>query len=107
MLISHLPEYQSARASVYYWQKQIEGGRSDEASKARLQHWKGIIAEFRSKKSRQRGRMLGAIGKRNPLYVPPVPKPRKTIRSAKMPKIAKEVVQKAREEWVPVPLSWD
>lgn len=99
-MISHDKQYLSAKASTYYWRCQIASGRSDEATVKRLEYWNAVVAEFRKKKSRGVGRLPGAIGKKNPLYVAP-------IRPAKMPKVAKEVVQKAREEWVPVPLSWD
>jgi hypothetical protein len=99
-MISHDKQYLSAKASTYYWRRQIAAGRKDEKCVERLEYWNAVIAEFRKKKTRQRGRLPGAIGKKNPLYAAP-------IRPAKMPKLSKEVVQKSREEWVPTPLSWE
>jgi hypothetical protein len=99
-MISYDKQYLSAKASTYYWRRQIAAGRKDERSVERLEHWNAVIAEFRKKKMRSRGRLPGALGKKNPLYVAP-------NRPAKMPKVSKEVIQKEREAWVPPPLSWD
>jgi len=94
-MISHDPRYQTAKASVYYWQKQLRLGKDRETCNERLEWWGDILAAFRLDRHRH-GRPLGALGKSNPRYIAP----------AKMPKVKKEVIRLKREVWVPPPLSW-
>jgi hypothetical protein len=101
-MISRDPIYLSAKASTYYWRRQIASGRTDEVSKERLAHWTTIVTEIRKRKGKRGGRAPGQLNKSNPMYVAPL-----KIKPARMPKVSKEVVQKEREEWIPVPLSWD
>jgi len=61
----------------------------------KIEEWGTRLEGYRQKKTR--GRRPGAIGRANPLYIPP----------ARMPKKRKEVIKKEREEWKPEPLNWD
>jgi hypothetical protein len=93
-MISQDPKYKCAKASVYYWKKQLRLNRDVETCQERLEWWGSILAEFRKDSLKGKGgRPKGALGKKN--------------RPAKMPSVPKEVVQLEREVWVPPPLSWD
>jgi len=99
MLISHDPKYLSARSSVTYWKRQLrEAPTEDRIEEAigKIEEWGKVLEGYRSHR-RFKGRMPGAIGRKNPLYMPP----------AKMPKRRKEDIQRERKEWKPLPLNWD
>jgi hypothetical protein len=98
MLISHDAGYQSAKASVTYWKRQFREAPTDERVAVAIEKiatWGKLLEGYRQKKTR--GRRPGALGRNNPLYIPP----------ARMPKKRKEVIKKEREEWKPEPLNWD
>jgi hypothetical protein len=102
-MISQDPVYLSAKASTYYWRRQLASGRTDEVAKERMEHWTTLIAEIRKRKGKRGGRAPGQLNKSNPNYTAPL----KIPRPAKMPKVPKEVVLQERVDWVPPPLSWE
>jgi hypothetical protein len=87
MLLTQIPEYATAKNSVYYWERL---GRTDKVAVERLAHWKGILEEFRTMK--RTGDEL----------TPPT----KQMQKVKKLKEKREAIKKQREIWVPPPLIW-
>jgi hypothetical protein len=96
MFITSCAEYLSARASVYYWQKQ---NRTDDYAMQRLAYWKEIVQQFRALKTTRKGIPLG-----------PRPQPKsdkghkntlKPLPAARAPKVAKTPVPKAPKASIP------
>jgi hypothetical protein len=126
MFITSSAEYLSARASVYYWQKQK---RTDDYAMQRLAYWKDIVQQFRALKTSRKGIPLGPRPhpksdrghKNNPkLRATPAPRPEKVplprpekVRKPPPPLKLNQKIQEMIEEriearvWVPqLVLDW-
>jgi hypothetical protein len=95
MRISQDPTYQTAKASVWYWQKQQKNGRE---CAERIAWWTYVLETIRDTKRVATATKIAAVASRRRIF---------RIPHAKMPRPPRQVVKEERDQWVPVRLCWD